>query len=265
MTAIPSGLPRLDEAIGGGLPHGVVLVRGDHARPLFAHLVENGHQVINPSSALLSALDTLWALPEDIFLVEGDRGRDGWLREQVLASVRDKVIARIRPVCLVVQMVQPKRDGFPFDLARPVDVVLYAESAREWVVEKAPGRWGSRRFDPWASSSPPTSRPVTPARVLAALRAHPEIAWGVVQKLLVLGPWHPLPEAQECFGRLDPFGLLAARLDPNSRGYSFSVHVRGWEKTVFDIPTTLPGNALQQADEILRARGVVLLDEEPPA
>jgi len=240
-TRIPTGLVALDAALGGGLPHGIAVMRGNraniarvrlamsgvlegHYRPMFWH-GDSINQLADPvgtgiashahrAMQILDFGDLTKKFPFDPVQVRG-----------AMLAASEVTVSSIKPVCVLIEAhINREADAVLTDVA---DVVLKATDEGPWYVQKPYGGQvvafeAAEKFDPL--EVPKTKPPMTPERVLNALSADPNLFIEVAKRMKVARPWVAVGDSW--FSRsevLFNFTVLTVRKEQGGWLWSFFV------------------------------------------
>lgn len=242
---IPTGLVALDAALGGGMPQGLVVMRGNreniarvrkamsngsHFQVLFRH----DRDLDTLRDAVGYAVSANARDKEMLILDFGDLTKkfpfDPAQVRGPMISVSERAVDSIKPVCVLIEAhINREADAVLTDVA---DVVLKATDEGPWYVQKPYGGKmvafeAAEKFDPLEVPQPP-KQPMTPDRVLNALLSDPALFIAVAKRMKVAQPWEAV--GKDWFQRAEvvfDFNVLTVRKEQKGWLWSFFIPMEG--------------------------------------
>lgn len=241
---IPTGLVALDVALGGGLPQGLVVMRGNRENIArvrkamsevpaghFCTLFHHDYNINMLADKVAAATVTHGLNKEMVILDFGDLTKkfpfDPVLVRRPMTEVSEHVVRSIKPVCVLIEAhINREADAALVDVA---DVVLKATDEGPWYVQKPYGGnvvsfEDAEQFDPLEVPK----QPMTPERVLNALLSDRELFIAVAKKMKVAQPWEA--SGNDWFQRPEAvfdFNVLTVRKEPKGWLWSYFTPMEG--------------------------------------
>jgi hypothetical protein len=274
---IPTGLVALDAALGGGLPQGLAVVRGNKeniARVRQAMQTalsgnvcsfRHGGPIDTLPVVVGSAVDINASNKEMLILDFGDMTKkfpfDPAQVRGPMISVSDRALDCLKPVCVLIEAhINREADVVLVEVA---DVVLKATDEGPWYIQKPYGGKvvsfeDAEKFDPL--EVPKVKTPMTPDRVLNALMKEPALFIEVAKRMKVALPWK---EEEGLILRQEAaFQFVVLRVQRQAGGWTWShFHPGPFGSDKQDSPVLFhtAEEAKQAGDVRLRDRGWLVL------
>ncbi len=204
LTRIATGLARLDEFLGGGLPHGLTLLTGADASDLRLTIAKQKRPNWDVPGGQTDRID--------LFL--------DWVSRRVDASSHNSIIdlGDVTRLCMRTMPTEGVALIRALDSlasqAKPVALLMETQQSTDtetfqswiawfslWLHGDTPSGWHNRYntkesatalpFNPYPDRSPEPEAPspMTAERILAALAKDPNLLYQVASRIKVLGPW----------------------------------------------------------------------------